>query len=79
MPPLSPEEAQLTGQLNAILENNLSSVKIIHKVEMKTGISRTEWEIKGKHVDVMTAKNAVVAVDDELIKRYGEECRERCK
>lgn len=29
--PLSPEEAQATGQLNTILENNLSSVKIIHK------------------------------------------------
>lgn len=68
--PLSPEEAQETGKLNAILENNLSSVKIIHKVEMKTGISRTEWEIKGKHADVNTAKDAVLLIDEELRKRY---------
>ena len=68
--PLSPEEAQATGQLNAILENNLSSVKINHKVEMKTGVSRTEWEIKAKHEDVNKAKEAVLQIDEELRKRY---------
>lgn len=67
---MTPEEAQAEGKLNLLLENNLSSVKIIHKVEMKTGISRTEWEIKAKHEDVNKAKEAVVQIDEELKKRY---------
>ena len=67
----SPEEAQATGQLNQILENNLSSVEITHKVEMKTGKSFTEWKIKAKHEDVFKAKGAVLMIDEDLRKRYG--------
>jgi len=64
------EEAQLTGQANQILENELSSVKIISKVEMKTKIRHTEWEIKCKHEDANKAKGAAVVIDEDLRKRY---------
>jgi hypothetical protein len=64
------EEAQLTGQANQILENELSSVKIISKVEMKSGKRHTEWEIKCKHDDPLKAKGAAVVIDQELRSRY---------
>jgi len=65
------EEAQLTGQANQILENDLSSVKIISKVEMKSGKRHTEWEIKCKHEDANKAKGAAITIDNDLRKRYG--------
>jgi len=65
------ESAQLTGQANQILENELSSVKIISKVEMKSGKRHTEWEVKCKHDDPNKAKGAAVVIDEDLRKRYG--------
>jgi len=67
---MTPEEAQLTGQANQILENELSSVKIISKVEMKSGKRHTEWEVKCKHEDPLKAKGVAVLIDDDLRKRY---------
>jgi len=67
---MTPEEAQLTGQANQILENELSSVKIISKVEMKSGKRHTEWEIKCKHEDPNKAKGAAVTIDKDLRDRY---------
>ena len=66
----TPEEAALTGQLNLALENTFSSVKIIHKVEMKTGKTFTEWEVKAKHQDVNKAYTEAVKVEDLLQERY---------
>jgi len=65
------EEQQLTGQANQMLENELSSVKIISKVEMKSGKRHTEWEVKCKHEDPLKAKGAAVVIDEDLRKRYG--------
>jgi len=64
------EEAQLTGHANQMLENDLSSVKIISKVEMKSGKRHTEWEIKCKHEDPLKAKGAAIVIDQELRSRY---------
>jgi len=64
------EESQFTGQANQILENELSSVKIISKVEMKTGKRHTEWEVKCKHEDPNKAKDAAVVLDQDLRSRY---------
>lgn len=65
------EEAQHTGQMNQILENDLSSVKIISKVEMKSGKRHTEWEIKAKHEDANKAKGVAIGIDNDLRCRYG--------
>lgn len=67
---MTPEEAQFTGQMNQMVENNLSSVKIIHKVEMKTGKSFTEWEIKAKSEDVYKANAASQEIDKQLREIY---------
>jgi len=68
---VTPEEAQLTGELNRMVENTLSSVKITHKVEMKTGKSFTEWEIKAKSEDVYKASAASQEIDTQLRAIYG--------
>ena len=65
------EEAALEGKANVMLENNLSSVKIITKVEMKTGIRHTEWEIKAKHDNPVTASLVAKMIDDDLRSKYG--------
>ena len=65
------EEKQLEGQANNILENNLSSVEITQKVEMKTGKSFTEWKIKCKHEDPFKAKGAAITIDQDLRSQYG--------
>ena len=64
------EEAQHTGDLNRMVENTLSSVKITHKVEMKTGKSFTEWEIKAKNDDVFKATAAAQEIDKQLRSIY---------
>jgi len=69
---MTPEEAQLTGQAYQILENELSSVKIISKVEMKSGKRHTEWEVKCKHEDPKKAKGAAIEIDKDLRDRYGQ-------
>lgn len=58
------EESQLTGLLNAIVGNNLSSVKIYH------GAKATTWDLSAKHADIEKAKEAVLHIDDELKERY---------
>lgn len=58
------EEAQLTGLLNAIVGNNLSSVKIYHAAKGVT------WDISAKHADVDKAKEAALRIDAELQERY---------
>jgi len=67
---MTPEEAQLTGQMNALLENNLSSVKISTKIEMKTKMMFVEWDIKAKHEDVHRAKEEAEKVHLELKEKY---------
>ena len=68
---MSPEEAQQQGQANQMLENNISSVHIFTKTDMKTGKQYTDWEIKAKHEDAYKAEAAAVAIDQELRERYG--------
>ncbi len=68
---MTPEEAQLTGNMNQMLENDLSSVKIISKVEMKSGKRHTEWEIKSKHEDVYKATATAHDIDTQLRIIYG--------
>jgi len=63
---MTPEEAQLTGNMNQMLENDLSSVKIISKVEMKSGKRHTEWEIKAKHIDPYKALAIAQEIDTQL-------------
>jgi len=65
------EEAQLQGQANQMLENNLSSIHIFTKTDMKTGKQYTDWEIKCKHEDAYKAEAAAIAIDRELRERYG--------
>ena len=57
--------------MNKESENNLSSVKIMTKVEMKTGKRYTEWDIKAKHEDVFKANAACVEIDKQLREQYG--------
>jgi len=66
------EEAQLTGDMNKMLENDLSSVKIISKVEMKSGKRHTEWEIKAKHIDPYKALAVSQEIDTQLRSIYNE-------
>ena len=68
---VTPEEAQQQGQANQMLENNLSSVHIFTKTDMKTGRQYTDWEIKCKHENVYLAKDASMKIDQELRERYG--------
>ena len=68
---MKPEEAQQQGQANQMLENNLSSVHIFTKTDMKTGKQYTDWEIKCKHEDACKAKVAAVLIDQELREKYG--------
>ena len=67
---MTPEEARLTGQMNQMLENDLSSVKIITKVEMKTGKRHTEWELKAKHKNPLSALDTAKMIDKELREIY---------
>lgn len=62
--PITIEEAQLTGLMNAIVGNNLSSVKIYH------GAKCTTWDLSAKHSDIEKAKEAVLQIDEELSKKY---------
>jgi len=59
------EEAQLTGQANQEIENNLSSVKISHNSK------GTTWEIKVKNENAWRASDVAQKIDAELRKRYG--------
>lgn len=68
---MTPEEAQLQGQANQMLENTLSSVFIYTKTEIKTGKQYTDWEIKCKHEDPYKAEAAAVLIDQELREKYG--------
>jgi len=65
------EELQTVGQANQMLENNLSSVHIFTKTDMKTGRQYTDWEIKCKHENAYMAKDASMKIDQELRERYG--------
>ena len=58
------EEAQATGQANQMIENNLSSVKIVHNSK------GTTWEIKVKHDDPLKAMRVAEQIDDELAIKY---------
>lgn len=62
----TPEEAQLQGQLNQMLENNLSSVRIEEKTK---GV--IVWEVKAKHQDPIKALEASMKIFDELQRKYG--------
>ena len=62
---MTPEEAQLTGQANQMIENNLSSVKIIRNSK------GTTWEIKCKHENPFVALDTARKIDEELRKIYG--------
>ena len=64
------EELQTVGQANQMLENNLSSVHIFTKTDMKTGKQYTDWEIKAKHEDAYKAEAAAVMIDQELREKY---------
>ena len=68
---MTPEQAQQQGQANQMLENNLSSVHIFTKTDMKTGKQYTDWEIKCKHEDAYKAEAAAVTIDQEMRKNYG--------
>ncbi len=68
---LTPEEANLTAQANVLVENNLSSVKIIHKVEMKTGKQFTEWEVKVYDKNPEIACKIALEIEEKLQKKYG--------
>jgi hypothetical protein len=62
---MTPEEAQLTGTANQMIENNLSSVKIIHNTK------GTNWEIKVKHEDPYKAALVAGDIDKGLSEKYG--------
>ena len=68
---MSPEEAQLTAQANQETEKNLSSVKIIHKVEMKSGKQFTEWELKIYDQNPEIACDTAIYSEEKLQKKYG--------
>ena len=68
---MTPVEAQLTAQANQMVENNLSSVFICTKTEMKTGKQYTDWEIKVKHQDPIIAAQTANKIDQELRAKYG--------
>lgn len=61
---MTPEEAQAIGEANHLIENNLSSVKIIHNSK------GTTWEIKVKHEDANKAKGVAMLIDKDLRDRY---------
>lgn len=62
---VSPEEAALTGQANAEVENNLSSVKIIKNTK------GYNWEIKIYDENPEIAVNTVMDLEERLQKKYG--------
>lgn len=61
---MTPEEAQLTGQANQEIENNLSSVKISHNSK------GTTWEIKVKHEDPYNAASVASEINEILRAQY---------
>lgn len=65
------EEAQTTGKANQMIENDLSSCQIIHKVDLKTGKERTEWAIKVKHQNPRMGMIVAQELDDEMRRKYG--------
>jgi len=69
----TPEEMQLTARANQETENNLSSVKIIHKVEMKSGKQFTEWEVKVYDKSPETACKISLDIEKRLQEKYGVE------
>lgn len=54
-----------------MMENNLSSVYIFTKTDLKTGKQYTDWEIKCKNEDPFKAEAAAVQIDQELRGKYG--------
>ena len=58
------EEAQLTGQANQVIENNLSSVKIIRNSK---GIT---WEVKVKAEDPFKAALVANEIHEGLERKY---------
>ena len=69
MKSMSGEEAHATGMANMLVENNLSSVKIIHHVNAK-GKEYTTWELKVKSEDPFKAMEAAGQIDDILSVKY---------
>lgn len=63
----SMEETQLQGDLNQMVENNLSSVKITKNSK------GTTWELKAKHEDIYRALAAVQDIDKQLRTIYGNQ------
>lgn len=61
---MTPEEAQLTGQANQEIENNLSSVKIIQNTK---GVN---FEVKVKHEDPFKASEVAQKIYDDLRYKY---------
>lgn len=62
---MTPEEAALTGQANAEVENNFSSVKIIHNTK------GTNWEVKVYDQNPEIAANTAMDIEQRLQKKYG--------
>ena len=69
MKSMSGEEAHATGMANMLVENNLSSVKIIHHVNAK-GKEYTTWELKEKTEDQYKAIEPSTQNDDILSVKY---------
>ena len=63
---MTPEDAQLQGQANQMVENNLSSVEITHTTKGDT------WKVKVYHEDPYKAEAAAVLIDRELREKYGQ-------
>ena len=62
---MTPEEAQLSGDMNQMGENNLSSVKLTKNSK------GTTWEIKAKHTDPYKALAIATEIDTQLRQIYG--------
>ena len=62
---MTPEEAQMQGQTNQMVENNLSSVEITHTTKGDT------WKVKVYHEDPYKAEVAAVIIDEALRGKYG--------
>lgn len=62
---VSLEEAAMIGQANAEVENNFSSVKIIHNSK------GTNWEIKIYDANPEIAYNTSIDIDERLRNKYG--------
>ena len=61
---MSPEEARTIGEANTLIENNLSSVKIIRN---RKGVT---WEVKVKAEDAYRAVLVANEIHEGLERRY---------